>query len=409
MINIKRKILFYSLLLFMVCVFTMFGFSQQQPIGDLDVDISVFPDGVTLGTNSVGTSEHIQHGLIAETIIEETGLQVRLLPTSGETERILLLQSGEIDLQTPNNIVMSWIHAEALLPPFCNKDWGPVPYRVLSMAEHMGQIFMVRGSSDIYEIADLKGKRVGFYPGSPAMNIFTLAMLAYDNLTFDDVILVDYPNVSAGYQGVIEGQIDSCFIGVTANAAYELDGSRHGIRYLEMFPTYEEGWQRMKAISPAMEPKLAFIGGGVDRKNPAWTWAAGYPSPTVLDSYPEDKAYNFIKAYFGTRHIWAEKDESLKENYSMEDNFNMWKNAVVIPYHEGAVRYYKEIGVWTEEYENKNNKIIEHQKAVRELWDKSLEEAEEKGISDEEWPYFWMSKREEAGFYTLDMDSLMKK
>ena len=68
----------------------------------------------------------------------------------------------------------------------------------------------------------------------------------------------------------------------------------------------------------------------------------------------------------------------------------------VVPYHEGAIRYFEEIGVWTEEAQTHNDDLIARQEALTAAWDELAAEA------PEDWEAAWADKRrtalEEGGF-----------
>ena len=51
---------------------------------------------------------------------------------------------------------------------------------------------MVANDTGVKEIKDLKGKRIGFVVGSPALNQNALAMLAFGGLTQNDVKVVEF-------------------------------------------------------------------------------------------------------------------------------------------------------------------------------------------------------------------------
>jgi hypothetical protein len=65
------------------------------------------------------------------------------------------------------------------------------------------------------------------------------------------------------------------------------------------------------------------------------------------------------------------------------------------PFHEGAIRYLKEKGIWTAESEQWNTKYLERLKKVKELWKKAVDEAASKKISPNDFPEFWLNKQKE--------------
>ena len=65
----------------------------------------------------------------------------------------------------------------------------------------------------------------------------------------------------------------------------------------------------------------------------------------------------------------------------------------VVPYHEGAIRYFEEIGVWTEDHQAHNDGLVERQQVLKAAWDAFVAE----GVSDEDaFQEGWMQARRDA-------------
>ena len=73
-----------------------------------------------------------------------------------------------------------------------------------------------------------------------------------------------------------------------------------------------------------------------------------------------------------------------------------------VPYHPGAIRYYREIGAWTEEAERQNQRNLRRQFVLQQAWGNFLPSAPENYAAFEQ---SWLSVREkalaEAGMITL--------
>jgi len=73
----------------------------------------------------------------------------------------------------------------------------------------------------------------------------------------------------------------------------------------------------------------------------------------------------------------------------------------VLPYHSGAIRYFKEIGLWSPEDEAHNKRLLKRQQVLAAAW----QEAETLELDDEEFTAAWLAIRErhllEAGFETM--------
>ena len=65
------------------------------------------------------------------------------------------------------------------------------------------------------------------------------------------------------------------------------------------------------------------------------------------------------------------------------------------PFHEGAIRYLKEKGIWTVEDDQWNDKFLARMKKVQELWKVTLQEIKSKGIAEKDFTEYWLNKRME--------------
>jgi hypothetical protein len=72
----------------------------------------------------------------------------------------------------------------------------------------------------------------------------------------------------------------------------------------------------------------------------------------------------------------------------------------VVPMHAGSIQYFKEIGRWTDEHEKLNQERIAHQAKLKKLWQETVAEAKQKGVSGKALSELWMEKRAAAGFWS---------
>ena len=64
----------------------------------------------------------------------------------------------------------------------------------------------------------------------------------------------------------------------------------------------------------------------------------------------------------------------------------------VLPFHEGAIRYFKEIGKWTDAAQAHNDRLVARQAALKAAWD----ELAATDVADDAWEAAWDAKRREA-------------
>ena len=77
------------------------------------------------------------------------------------------------------------------------------------------------------------------------------------------------------------------------------------------------------------------------------------------------------------------------------------RDSWIVPYHAGSIRYFREIGVWTEEYEAHNQGLIDRQWVLQEAW----ENVRSSDRTGNEFLDFWLEKRTSA-LEAAGMDSV---
>ena len=87
----------------------------------------------------------------------------------------------------------------------------------------------VASDTGVKEIKQLKGKRVGFVVGSPALNQNSLAILAFGDLKQSDVKIVEFSSYGAMWKGLVNNDVDAAFATTITGPAKEAETSPRGI------------------------------------------------------------------------------------------------------------------------------------------------------------------------------------
>jgi len=211
------------------------------------------------------------------------------------------------------------------------------------------------------------------------------------------VVKVNVPSYTAAIRMVMEKKLDATHINPTASLAYEMEAMPYGLRFVDLPPDYKEGWARVKKNNPAYGYFKATIGAGLSEENPLNTVSYAYPIALVYDFLPEERAYLITKLLHELYPEYAKKDKSLAAYWSPKRCMALLDD-YPLPMHQGAVRYLKEIGLWTPEREAMNQKRLQHQADLKKLWDQTMEAALDEKMNSKDFPAFWLKKRAEAGF-----------
>lgn len=387
----KRKV--WGFRVIWVTMIALAGFCLSPTLVPMRANASELPKMMTWTAYDVGSSGYFMVGFIAETLWEKYKIKVRIIPAGTDLPRVYPIRLK--DAEVAFHGVGSYFMQEGLYD-YSTMEWGPQPVRAIYMAQHAGLALGVRGDSPIKTLADLKGKRIAYYP-SMALTMIHEAHLAFAGLTWNDVQRVDVPSYGAAMRMVMEGKIDAAHINPTASFAYEFEAMPQGLRYVPVPRADKEGWARVKKVAPMYSPMNVTIGAALPKDKPLETFTYAYPIALTYDFLSAEKAYIVTKLLHEAFPVYSKKHASLAAYWPPETNLELLDD-YPLPLHEGAVRYYKEIGKWTPERDAKNQKYLKRQAELKKLFDKVAAEALEKKIPSKDFPKFWLEKRQAAGF-----------
>lgn len=351
---------------------------------------------IVIGVHDVGTGGYQNIALMIEGMAKNfPSLQVKSLPAGTESTRAYYARLGDAQAFTTGGATPDYLQEG--INGFDTAEWGPQEIGAMFYAPHNGYSMGVWATSDIQKVSDLKGKRVAITPASPSTVTSTAAMLAYGGLTWNDVEPYEVASSTLGYDALMQGKVDACFFNITASKAYEQLGLANGLRFLQFPASDTEAWANVNKVSPIEIPKIAYKGAGIDATHSLEVMSSAYPVLIAWMKADENTIYTLTKAIWESRDEWAAKDETMGKEFTLETHWELWKGDSV-PMHPGAVRYYKEIGQWTDEFEKMNNDRIAHEAELKKIWDTTKNEAISKQIKSTAFSAFWLDARKNAGF-----------
>ena len=343
------------------------------------------PNQLSWTAYDTGSAGYNQAVAIGAALQDAAGINLRVLPGKNDVSRTEPLRQGRVQFSA-TGVGGSFMAQEGAFD-FGAENWGPQPVRVL-LANNGGAINLavgVAGDLGIETYADLKGKRVAYIVGAPALNVNTEAYLAYGGLTWDDVVRVDFGGFGASWTGLIEGQVDAAFAATNSGNAYEAAAGPRGLFWPPVDPENAEGLAAMQSIAPFFLPNKASVGANIDGTD--GYQGAGYPYPVLVatDQTETDLVYNMTKAMVELFPAYDGKAPGIG-GWALDKQEMEW----VVPYHEGTIQYFKEVGVWTEEAQANNDRLIERQAVLKAAWDALKAEA------PADWEAAWSEARRKA-------------
>jgi hypothetical protein len=301
------------------------------------------PRSMAIGTNPAGTGAHAMGSALAAVTSKATGITGKVQPYNGPNAWISLLDNGELEFGVINIL-------DAKMAATGTGNYKK-PYRSIRVAA--GGVFpftaglVVRDKSDIKQVSDLKGKRMAWDFGGHAINqTWQNAMLEMGGVKAGDVKQVRFSNLNDGVRAVAEGKVDSSITALGIGLVEEVN-AMEPVRFINL-PNTE-----------AANQILAPYGASVVKATPATgvrgeTHVIGYPLHLVTSAKLSDKAvYTIVKAWW----------DNLAELQTFHPLFKRWAKEhqaltnFTVPYHSGAVKFYKEAGAWTAKHDARTKEI----------------------------------------------------
>lgn len=334
------------------------------------------------GVKSSGYAQSVAIG----NALSADGYKLRVVPGKNDISRMAPLRAGQVQFSAMG--VGSYIAQEGV-QDFGAPAWGPQPVRLImaSWANTNTGNLPTAKDAGIRTMKDLKGKRVAWVVGSPALNSNLTAFLAFGGLTWDDVVIVKVPGFGASMKGLIEGTIDAAVASTDSSRLYELHSSPRGLFFPPTPHNDKAGWERLNKVAPWFAPHIATAGAGLSESNPHEGASYGYP---ILVTYPNMDAgavYELTKLLH-TKYPKYKDGHPGGVGWAMERQVFKW----ILPYHDGAIRYFKEIGAWKADHQAYNDRMIKRQQVLAQAW----KAAKAKKSGGDDYLAFWMKERASA-------------
>jgi hypothetical protein len=300
------------------------------------------PKLITFTSYPVGSLGYTITSGFREAVEKLTPMKVRVEPYDNDVARVLPLKTKESELSILTGATGTC--ASHGIAEFAEKEWGPQPLRQVWTGLPLYLTMLVRGDSGIKLPKDLKGKRLPQVPGWPAGMLSIEAVLDYANLTWKDVQAVPLGGYVDQLKGVIQGTIDACWAATVTPTVQELESGPHKAAWVAIPHADKEGWKRAQKKAPWLVPVVCKKAPGIPEGQSVEM--AGYPySIWAYETVSPNLVYEVVKAMHKGFDIYKDMHKAMPA-------WNI-KGAVTdpspVPYHDGAIKYFKEAGVWTPE------------------------------------------------------------
>ena len=308
------------------------------------------PKSVGIATHPKGSLSNMVGSAIAKVFSATLHIGATDRPYTGYIAWLPLVHRGELDLGicTP----FDPYYAYRGLPPFREKLSN---LRIISSGAKLNTGWVVIEKSGIRTLSDLKGKKVCIDKASLSTKENQEGTLKGGGLDLKkDIKTIQTAGVAEPVRAVIEGRADATWAAIGMAVVKELIAKAGPIYWVPVVKSADDpGAAQTLAAGPGADFEFVKAGSKPDVNNDTWVWAA----PMYLMSHKglsDEAAYQFANT------LWEKQADLI----AVHPIFKGWtqKGSVskraVTPYHPGAIRFYKEKGVWSAEMNEIQQKLL---------------------------------------------------
>lgn len=293
---------------------------------------------VSFATSNPGSIYHSSGQVLTKLLVEKANIKATIQPFASPNVFIPAVNAGEIQLGMAN--IADLTYAVQGVEHFKGKDYSKL--RAIAVAYPLRSAVFVRKDSPIQSFADLKGRNAvdGFTSQKVILPILD-AMYGSVGLKRSDAKPVRVPNVGGGADAFASGKADMFFFALGTAKVREVDAAVGGVRMLSL-PNTDQARAALKEHYPVGYLRLEQPGpGNVGVLAPSYSVA--YDALVFGSTSTSDElAYQMAKLMHDNAEDMGKAFPPLK----LFDGKAMAKSLPPLQYHPGAIRYYKEIGIW---------------------------------------------------------------
>ena len=293
---------------------------------------------LSVGTAPPGGAFFVVGGAIAQVVSNHTddlNWEVSAEATKGTQENIRRLAKGELEFALANAAISYFaVRGEGA--------WkGEQPVRtVMTLAPNVA-LFITSQSSGVKKISDLKGKRAVVGPAGAGFEYFLEPILAAHGVTYQD--FTPLHNTQAGAVDMLaDGSAAAAFLGgAVPTASITRASASQNIFFIPFDDAAKQSlFENYPFFNAVVIPSGTYRG----QDEPFHGMNVGAMHLITAANIEEETVYQFTKTLYEQR---AEVVKIHPAGKAINPK-NIVKDTGT-PFHPGAIRYFKEIGIWQNE------------------------------------------------------------
>jgi len=298
------------------------------------------------GTSSVGSTFYVIANGLSSLMQKHANINMTVEPIGGSYANIFSLKASKIDYAITNSGA-AFDGFNGVYPFETHTD-----IKLIAQGQSSYRFILVRRDEDIDTLDDLNGKIIiGRRPALPEMDKISKALLKAAKLT--GVNIVSTKNTKESLRHIKSGTVDGTIIPGGARLAAIVQLFRDGL----VDPLYipDNIIKEMQNDLPPYMYTQTFPAGHFEDQTKEFTV---FGLNTYLIAAPhasEEQVYSITKTLFEHQQEFSAFHSAAKQ-WTVQNTLTDPK----IPFHTGAIQYFKESGLWSSEMERVQIELLEN-------------------------------------------------
>lgn len=300
------------------------------------VSVAASAQTVAIGTLPQGSLGYAVASAVASVSSDAADFRMRAVGLGGSNVSIPQTNSGDIQFSTSNTIEANYAYNG-------RGNFEGDPHRDIRMVTTLNRFqvgLMVRQDSDYQSLRDLAGEAMPMeYSSQKLISAFFDAFLAMEDMQVSDFQSVPVANFPRAVELLTEGRVEAALLAPGSSFVQRADADV-GVRFISL-PDSVDAEAAMQEYAPGSY--LARVGpedGIAGIKDPVTLMGYEYAILAHKD-VSDEVVYQLVEALYNGK-------QGLVDSHGIFNSFDPDRMAVDVdvPFHEGAERFYREVGQW---------------------------------------------------------------
>ena len=303
-------------------------------------------ESIVFGTSSIGSTFYVLSVGMSEMITKHAGISTTVQPVGGSIPNLFAIATKKTDLAMSSSLAMQDRYLG-------NKPFRkPYEIRLIAQGQPNFRVILVRKGSGVQSPKDLAGRTmIGKRRAIPDMAMITSALFKVHNIDPSKVQVIDTVNTGQVVKALRAGTVDAAVYPAALKQPALTSMFQDNI--VDFMYLSKESRDSMLTMLPKAFYQGEFKAGFFPGQKKDLNNFGLYTGLVARSEMKDETVYKIIKAIVGRPKEFS-KYHAAARQWTVP---NSLKHPAV-PFHNGAIRYYKEVGAWTAEMDALQKKLL---------------------------------------------------